>query len=150
MNDVLRAAIQYARKGIPVFPCCPDKRPMVARGFNAATTDEAQIKAWFDRNTPPMIGVPTGEVSGLWVLDLDRKNGVDGGEALDALTAEHDALPDTPVSLTPSGGLHYLFKYVGQVKSSTGQLGPQPAKVAGFGPPITACHCAWVTGNLPR
>lgn len=124
MNDIHRAAIRYARKGLPVFPCDAKKRPMVARGFHAATTDERQIEAWFGGASPPLIGIPTGEASGVWILDVDRKEGVDGGEALDRLVAEHGPLPDVPISMTPTGGEHYVFRYTGQVRCSAGALGP--------------------------
>lgn len=124
MNPVARAALQYARKGIPVFPCTHSKQPMVARGFHAATTEEDQIAAWFDIEPPPFIGVPTGERSGLWVLDIDRKGEVDGGEALDRIESEHGRLPDTVVALTPSGGEHRVFLWRQRVKCSSGALGP--------------------------
>src|SRR5262249_13355365 len=46
--DALDAALEYARKGLPVFPCSPlDKKPLTPHGFKDATTDEAQIRAWW-------------------------------------------------------------------------------------------------------
>lgn len=126
MNETCRAAIQYARRGIPVFPCNQSKEPMTNSGFYAATVDDRRIKAWFDVPGPPLIGIPTGQRSGIWALDLDRKNGVDGSDSLDKLTAAHGPLPDTPVSLTPSGGMHLLFRFADgcHVRNSTGRLGP--------------------------
>ena len=58
-----------------------------------------------------MIGVPTGEASGLWVLDVDRADNVDGSAALFALEDQYDVLPDISRVLTPRGGLHYYFKW---------------------------------------
>lgn len=44
----LEAAIEYARNGFRVFPCVPNQKfPMVAGGFKAATTDESQLRAWW-------------------------------------------------------------------------------------------------------
>ena len=54
-----------------------------------------------------MIGVPTGDASGLLVIDIDIKNGQNGGAWLDA---NADALPSTRTHKTRSGGLHLVFK----------------------------------------
>ncbi len=44
---MLQQALNYAGLGFRVFPCSPGKKiPLVASGFKAATTDEAQIRAW--------------------------------------------------------------------------------------------------------
>lgn len=67
------------------------------------------------------VGLATGERSGVVVIDLDRKNGVDGLESLRAL----GSIPDTLASRTGSGGLHLYFRWPGfAVKNSAGVLGP--------------------------
>jgi hypothetical protein len=69
MNTLEIALDLAANRGIPVFPCKPDKTPATPHGFKDATTDLAQIEAWFsDREA--LIGVPTGTASGLNVLDV--------------------------------------------------------------------------------
>ena len=41
-------ALDYARRGWPVFPCKPtNKAPFSRAGFNAATTDEETIRNWW-------------------------------------------------------------------------------------------------------
>lgn len=71
--DMLQAALTYARRGRPVFPCDPsNKRPFPGtRGFKDATTDEATICAWWAKYPDAMIGMPTGAASRIWVLDID-------------------------------------------------------------------------------
>lgn len=104
-------ALEYAAHGWPVFPCAAaTKAPLVARGLYAATTNESIIREWWSRNPDAMIGVPTGEMSGIWVLDIDKGHGVDGEAAIANLEAEHGALPETIVSNTPSGGRHLMFR----------------------------------------
>lgn len=76
-KEVLRAALGYAAKGYPVFPVGKDKRPRV-KWKEGATTDAATIRDWWVRWPLAMIGMPTGKRSGVVVLDVDRKNGVDG------------------------------------------------------------------------
>jgi len=72
MNTLEIALDLAANRGIPVFPCKPDKTPATPHGFKDATTDLAQIEAWFS-NREALIGVPTGAASGLNVLDVDPK-----------------------------------------------------------------------------
>ncbi len=69
------------------------------------------------------VGIVTGEASGVWVLDVDPKDG--GYESLAALEAEHGALPDTYRVRTGSGGLHVYYSWPGfPVGNSVKRLGP--------------------------
>ena len=113
-NLMLNAALNYVRQGIPVFPCRLNKAPYTLHGFKDATTDEAQIRAWWTAWPDAMIGVPMGAASGLWALDVDRpkaEGDADGFASLKNLTAVHGELPATLVQQTPSGGVHYIFRY---------------------------------------
>jgi hypothetical protein len=112
----LALALEYASTGWPVFPCKPsDKAPLSDNGFKDATTDERRIRSWWLRHPKAMVGVPAGEASGVWVLDVDNRpeEGKDGHAALAALEAEHGPLPETITVRTGSGGSHRLFKYGG-------------------------------------
>ncbi len=105
-SDLARAALDYARKGIPVFPCKPGgKRPLTERGHLDATTDPSKITAWWNRWPNANIGIPTGERTGLLVLDVDHPAG------LSALEAEYGELPATRTHGTGSGGTHLLYRY---------------------------------------
>jgi Bifunctional DNA primase/polymerase, N-terminal len=64
MTNMLAAALMYARKGIPVFPCDPrNKHPYCATGFHAANTNETWIRLWWRQLPDSMIGVPCGPTS---------------------------------------------------------------------------------------
>jgi hypothetical protein len=104
----LDAALGYARGGLPVFPCSAKKLPVTEHGFKDATTDPAQIREWWTRWPHALIGMPTGERTGLAVLDIDMKHGVNGFRTLAALG--YADLPETPAVLTPSGGAHLHFE----------------------------------------
>jgi hypothetical protein len=123
---VLRAALDYAARGWPVFPCDPDKRPLVKNGFYDATTDESVIRGWWSRRPNAMIGLPTGQASGLWALDLghDEAKGLDGTAALAAIERRHAPLPYTIRSWTPRGGMHVLFRWREGVRCSTSKVAP--------------------------
>jgi hypothetical protein len=91
---------------LPVFACGHDKRPVTQHGFHDATRDPSEIKAQFGTPGAAMIGVPTGQGAGFFVVDLDVKN---GGQGLEWLAANQHRLPDTRRHKTRSGGVHLLF-----------------------------------------
>ena len=123
-STLLDAALQYAGGGKPVFPCNEDKAPFTHHGFRDATCNVDQIRAWWTKSPDALIGMPTGEVSGLVVLDIDVKNGHCGDDSLYALQEVHDKLPDTVEVLTTTGGRHLYFCYPGvRVKSTSSELG---------------------------
>lgn len=120
MSDLLAAALDYAARGLPVFPCMPrGKTPAVARGFHAATANPATIRRYWtdpERN----IGIPTGVPSGVWVLDID---GPEGEASLRALEMKHGAIPKTRTVVT-ARGKHAWFAYPGPVPTTVGRIGP--------------------------
>jgi hypothetical protein len=97
-SSTLRSALRYARKGIPIFPL-NGKEPLTAHGFKDATTDPRQIHMWWNRYPDANIGIPTGGVSGLVVVDRD-------GDSPDA-SRMWDALPPTLEVATSRGGHRY-------------------------------------------
>jgi hypothetical protein len=70
-QDLPSAALYYGRKGLAVFPCASDKTPLTKHGFKDATTDLTQISKWWQQDPNALIGMPTGEVTGIDVLDID-------------------------------------------------------------------------------
>src|SRR5262249_25388954 len=73
MNWTLTVALTLARE-YPCFPCARNKRPSCPHGFKDATRDPAALQELFTRYPGSLIGVPTGVVSGIDVLDLDPKH----------------------------------------------------------------------------
>lgn len=128
-------ALRLAGEGIPVFPCRSQdaatngkkaKSPLTKNGFKGATTDEHTIRFWWAKWPGAAIGMPTGRASGLFVLDVDKKNGCDGEASLVSLMQEHGPLPPTKRVDTPTGGFHLYFQVPDGVKilCSAGKLGP--------------------------
>lgn len=123
-NPMLKAALDYAAHGRPVFPCNVDKRPLTPHGYKDASADPAQITTWWTTWPEAFIGMPTGQVSGVVVLDVDVKSGKDGNEALWLLQEQHNTLPDTREALTLNGGRHLYFAWPGvPIASTSDQLG---------------------------
>lgn len=122
---LLAAALLYAERGRPVFPlhsvdgegvcscggpkvnpkCKPGKHPRTPNGHISATTAPGKIKRWWRLWPNANIGIPTGERSGLLVLDVDHPAGVE------VLEEEYGPLPATRTHATGSGGMHVLFCY---------------------------------------
>lgn len=113
MNTFLDAAIEYAGKGMAVFPLKPrDKKPLTKHGVNDATTDFDTITKWWKKNPNANIGIACGQISGgLLVIDLDeRANGVSGFDSLHEWESEHGELPETARTITGKGGSHILYR----------------------------------------
>jgi hypothetical protein len=109
MTGIIRnAALSYAGGGWPVFPCSARKVPMVADWGTVATTDPRQVREWWTASPYALIGMPTGERTGIAVLDVDMKHGANGCRTLAGLG--YKDLPKTPTALTPTGGFHLHFE----------------------------------------
>lgn len=122
-RTLMEWALYYASIGWPVFPLHDKgKTPRTVRGFKDASTDPATIKSWWTRWPAANIGIPTGEASGLAVVDIDPRHG--GDVSLEALTEKHGALPDTIESLTGNHGFHKCFQWVTGFRNSAGQIAP--------------------------
>jgi putative DNA primase/helicase len=124
----VETALGYAGSGWPVFPCHWQgerrKRPLVEKGWQAATTDEGQIRAWWTRWPQALIGMPTGKASGLNVLDIDCKDpAANGYDTLAQLGLS--SLPETPRARSASGGGHVYFATIDtEIRNSIAALGP--------------------------
>jgi hypothetical protein len=80
-----RAALKLAEKGCAVFPRLPrEKLPATPHGFKDATRDPLQIKDWWRYEPQFNIGIATGTVSKLFVIDID---GIDAEAELRKLSA---------------------------------------------------------------
>ena len=101
---------------LPIVPC-RNKAPICPGGFNAATTDPVAIAVLWQDYSGPQVGVPTGSVSGIDVLDVDPRNGGD------RWFHEHRAdIPQTRTHETPSGGLHLIFWHSLGLRGSTSRI----------------------------
>lgn len=118
------AAIEYAKKGFAVFPLkYRDKVPLTRNGCKDATTDAAQIKAWWQKYPNANIGLATGAVSqNVFVIDLDidEDRGIDGYHSLEDWQREHGDFPETWTAITGRGGYHLYYRGNGKIKNRAG------------------------------
>jgi putative DNA primase/helicase len=133
--------------GWPVFPTNLDKSPRTKNGFHNATTNEDRINSWWRKWPDAGIGVPTGEVSGFVVLDIDLdKPGTE--ESFATIIRDKGQLDDSVASRTGGGGLHILFKHPGhRVPNAQGLLGLIGIDVRGDGGYIVVPPSNHPSGN---
>jgi hypothetical protein len=119
------AAIDLAAHGYAVFPCRADKRPACPHGFKDAVIDLDKVRCLWFRHPGPLIGVPTGAVSGLFVLDIDcgegKKNSDDAADWLDRYALY---LPETRRHGTATSGQHFLFRHHEGLRNTESDLWP--------------------------
>lgn len=121
MTELSEAALRYAAWGWRVFPLhgfvngsctcgrpscsSPGKHPLVRRGLYEASTDARVIKEWWRRWRSANVGVATGAVSQIAVIDVDLP------AALASLPRLVEVkLPVTLTGLTGGGGLHFIYR----------------------------------------
>lgn len=129
---LLDAALAYAARGWRVIALhTPDRRgrcscgkptcdragkhprwhgQLLPHGLKSATTDPGIIRVWWSLWPDANIGIVTGAASGIWALDIDPDKG--GDLSLEALYAQHGALPET-VEARTGGGTHLIFAHPG-------------------------------------
>ena len=85
-SNIANALELSSRFGWKVFPAKPaDKSPYISGWQHRATADAREIERLFEPFPDAMIGLPTGPINGLTVLDLDLKNDVDGVQSFRSL-----------------------------------------------------------------
>src|ERR1700722_2510939 len=149
-TPLLESALWYARLGWAVVPThkvirladggsactcragavCPSKgkHPAVRwEIYQKERPSEHQLQEWFDgRFASCSVGVITGEVSGIFVVDIDEGPGKQGSETINDLQMINGDLPHTVQARTGGGGRHMIFRHPGEIWIETAKnvLGP--------------------------
>ena len=126
-NKNLETAIKYATKyGFAVFPIVErTKIPHTPRGCLDAKKDVGAINFWWNKWPNASIGIATGSISQLVVIDedVDPDKGLDGVDSIRRWERDHSALPETARALTGRGGVHLYYRYEGNdIRNSAGLL----------------------------
>lgn len=110
------AALAYRQEfGWSVLPLNPaSKKPLVPwTALEAQPADDTTIRDWWRRYPCAGVGVVTGAVSGLWVVDVDSPVGQAQLVALD--------VPTTPTATTGKGR-HLYFTFPGDLRNTAGKV----------------------------
>lgn len=114
-SERFKAVLAYREKGLSVIPVGDDKRPLIAwKEFQERLASEDELLSWWISWPGANIGVVTGKISGISVIDCDTR---------EAIAAIEDWLPDSflcPIVGTPRGGRHYWLLYTEKLKTGNG------------------------------
>lgn len=130
-TPVVSAAFTLAEEyGLPVLPCRSHdltingklykaKSPLTPHGFKDASTNLAQIEEWWQRWPDALIGVPTGRVTKMLVIDIDPAG-------LEWYRQNASRFSAGRIHKTRRDGFHLLYRMPVDVEigNSTSQLAP--------------------------
>ena len=152
-NDLIQAALGYAARGwrvVPVHtvnddgscscgnPHCTNqgKHPIQADWPKQATIETSVIEAYWREASLANVGIATGSASGIFVVDLDGPEGIEG---LKAIATQYGGLPPTYTVVTGSGGRHLYFVCPrDRIIGNRAKINDQPIDVRGEGGQVLA------------
>lgn len=151
-GSILEARLSCAARGWETFPAKIEKtsgggwaekshKSKKHSGTNwGKTRDEAVIKADVAKWPNQLVGIATGPDSGIFVIDVDTKEGhdVDGDASLRKLEAKHGPLPVTLTAVSPSGSRHFYFQWPAITISNSSNEIAQGIDVRGDGGMVIA------------
>jgi len=86
-------------KRASIIPICKDKKPLISwKEFQTRKPTKEEVEEWFRKFPDMNIGIVTGKISNLAVVDIEK-----GGSCA--------GLPDTLIAQTGGGGWHYYYQY---------------------------------------
>jgi hypothetical protein len=124
-KPLLETALEYAKKGLSVIPINSNpeetqfKKPFIPwKEFQSRIATPEEITQWWNQWPNANIGIITGDISGVAVVDIDGDR--DEQTGLITTLAPHDDIPETLRATSGSGGIHFYFQYdpkKGEVKN---------------------------------
>ncbi len=106
-NELEQSALEYREKyGFSVIPIRRDKKPFIGwLKYQETLPTSEEISLWWAKWPNANVGIVTGKLSNLVVIDVDTE---EGKERISKY------IPDScefPVCDTPGGGRHFYFRY---------------------------------------
>jgi hypothetical protein len=119
----LDAALKLASEGLACLPVGGNKHPTVPKdkggngGVYTASTDGHILRDLWCNHPGPLVGVATGTISNIDVLDIDQKP-----EGRAWWADNRHRIPKTRAHRTRSGGLHLVFRHASGSRNSAGRI----------------------------
>ena len=100
---MLKHALKYHEEGFSIIPIRPDKRPLLAEWahYQKERPTKSEVEMWWFKHPNAMIGIITGKVSGVCVVDADSPLGYKHAKKY---------IKRKPDVRSPNGW-HWYFKY---------------------------------------
>ena len=131
---MLNEAIHYVDLGFSVIPVhsiidgacscgspncnAPGKHPRLKwKGTTDKALPKEEIKKWWTTYPDSNVGIVTGKISGITVIDVDGEEGL---KSLEEAGLPLEELPITPTVKTGGGGIHLIYRYPERIKIKTG------------------------------
>lgn len=140
-NNLYQKALEYSVRGYSVIPLRKNKTPLLKENVifqrERVATDE-EIEKWWTENPDANVGICTGEISNITVVDIDT-----GGDKVTPL----DMFPKTYTVKTPTGGYHLYYQYdpeIGQTANTFPQFPHVDIRNNGGYVVAPPSHCEYV------
>lgn len=150
----LNQILQLADMGLRIHPLSTkNKIPLLDEWTRKASASEEVIKKWGSKFKDCNWGIATGLESGVFVVDIDPKN---GGDRTWAAMMNGNSVPKTPEVVTGTRGTHLYFRYPTNIVVSNSSIG-KGVDIRGEGGNIVAPpsvhpngnRYAWAKGKTP-
>ena len=124
--NCLDAALEYTEMGLSIIPLQPKgKKPLIEwREFQDRIASAEEIESWFEKTPDANIGLVTGSVSGVVVIDADSK---------EATRWMRESIPRAVMYQKTGKGWHALFKGNGRPVPNSASLIYDKADIRGDG-----------------
>ena len=102
---MLEEALNYLGRA-SIIPVGKDKKPLIGwKEYQTRKPTEDEVREWFNKWPDANIGIVTGKISNLVVVDVESGGSIEG-------------LPDTQKCKTGNGGWHFYYEYVEGIDNS--------------------------------
>ncbi len=146
MSNLADTALDLARRGKPIFPVARNKKPLVEwKTFQDRAPTSEEAKEWWAKWPDGNIGLATGHLSGLMVVDTDSQ------EATQAFIENYPEAEKTLQAQTGRGGArHFYFIYEPGITNDAGKLLGPGTDVRGEGGYVVIPPSVHFTGKIYR
>jgi hypothetical protein len=106
----LESALDYLKRNLSILPLAKDKKPLMSwQEFQTRQPTELEVRQWFKQWPDANVGIVTGKISNLTVIDCDSQS---------AIEYFHQGYQGkTPCVKTPKG-MHFYFAYQEGVRNT--------------------------------